>query len=306
VTELDLADMTDTQYQQMVLSLTPAESLWEQERQSLLNQLAETRAVDQNRLERIQQLEQALDQTLITLEELKQQVQDQVLLEHQLAYTEEFSRVQQQAIAKLNEQLVQHRYQLNQKTQDSGDIAQTSELEKSLGSSSSDLKQLPVPSPATELTHQQVVQVSLQHFCQELAAERDTYRQKVAAFEQQVAEMQEHILQQEQQAREYEAAVQHWKDKNNASYRYALHLKNLLEQIVTDQSVTKLSASRGSLDSSADRLPTLEPNVLLPSLLMAFHALPTSETERSTLADAGLSDDLPAFLTRRRRNYRAS
>lgn len=79
----------------------------DQERQTLLAELEHLRSLEHNRLERISLLEQALDQALTSLDDLKRQMRDQQILENQLAATEDFSHVQQQAIAKLKLQLTQ-------------------------------------------------------------------------------------------------------------------------------------------------------------------------------------------------------
>lgn len=77
--------------------------------QGLLDELAQARALDHERLARIYHLEQALDQALACLDDLRLQIHDQEFLEAQLATTEEFAYVQQQAIARLKLQLAQQR-----------------------------------------------------------------------------------------------------------------------------------------------------------------------------------------------------
>ena len=74
---------------------------------ALVDELAQTRSLEQERIVRIHQLEQALDQALAYMEELRLQVQDQELIEAQLAATEKFASVQQQAIARLKLRLKQ-------------------------------------------------------------------------------------------------------------------------------------------------------------------------------------------------------
>ena len=77
--------------------------------QAVLDELAQAQALDHDRVARIYHLEQALDQALACIEGLKLQVHDQEFLEAQLATTEEFAYVQQQAIARLKLQLNQQR-----------------------------------------------------------------------------------------------------------------------------------------------------------------------------------------------------
>lgn len=81
------------------LTVTPTEY------QALLDELTQAQNLDQERLTRIRDLEQALDQALACLSELRSNVRDQTILETQLASTEEFASVQQQAIAQLKRQL---------------------------------------------------------------------------------------------------------------------------------------------------------------------------------------------------------
>lgn len=73
----------------------------------LLHELGQLRSQERERIARIHHLEQALDQALSCMDELRLQMQDQGLLETQLAATEKFASVQQQAIARLKARLKQ-------------------------------------------------------------------------------------------------------------------------------------------------------------------------------------------------------
>ncbi|MGD1907034.1 MAG: hypothetical protein ACFB0C_13700 [Leptolyngbyaceae cyanobacterium] len=64
-------------------------------------------SLDFKLVQRVCHLQQALDQALYSLEDLKKQVQDQQWLESQLATTEKYANVQEQAIAYLKSQLTQ-------------------------------------------------------------------------------------------------------------------------------------------------------------------------------------------------------
>jgi len=83
------------------LTLAPADY------QALLEELAQVQELDQERIARIRQLEQALDESLTCLDELRSQLKNQEFLEFQLATTEEFSQVQQQAIARFKLQITE-------------------------------------------------------------------------------------------------------------------------------------------------------------------------------------------------------
>ncbi|MEM7771761.1 MAG: hypothetical protein AAF327_14785 [Cyanobacteria bacterium P01_A01_bin.37] len=75
----------------------------------LLDELAKTQSLECQHIRRIYQLERALDQVLIYLEELKVKVRDRDDLHDQLLMTEDFAYVQQHAIAHLKKQLQHHK-----------------------------------------------------------------------------------------------------------------------------------------------------------------------------------------------------
>ncbi len=81
--------------------------------QTLLAEVAQLQKLDQERCTRIHHLEKALDQALACLEELRSQVHDQQFLEIQLANTEDYASVQQQAIARLKLQLAEQQAALD-------------------------------------------------------------------------------------------------------------------------------------------------------------------------------------------------
>lgn len=88
------------------LALVPADY------ETLLAELAQAQKRDQDRCTRIRHLEQALDQALACLEDMRSQVQDQQFLEIQLANTEEYASVQQQAITRLKFQIAEQQQAL--------------------------------------------------------------------------------------------------------------------------------------------------------------------------------------------------
>lgn len=69
-------------------------------------------ALIRKQLERIKDLERALDQSLASLEEVRVQLVDQHFLENQLAATEEIANIQQRAISQLKQQLSQQQQTL--------------------------------------------------------------------------------------------------------------------------------------------------------------------------------------------------
>ncbi|EKQ70584.1 hypothetical protein OsccyDRAFT_0882 [Leptolyngbyaceae cyanobacterium JSC-12] len=83
-----------------------------------VDEIENLRSLVHKQKERIHHLEQALDQSLISLEELRFQLINQEFLENQLASTEEIANIQQRAITQLKQQLAQQEQALEtQETQ---------------------------------------------------------------------------------------------------------------------------------------------------------------------------------------------
>jgi chromosome segregation ATPase len=355
--------------------------------------------IDQNL--RIQQMEQALDQCQVYINELKLQLADQQFLEEVLAKTEEASHIQQQAINSLRQQLGQHEgleqqlAELNQskleievalaaieaesqtaqaqleemktqleqeqtqaqttqgaleqkiaalqtrvetkeaesqalqisalqrtdqiarlKTQigqfeaDIGDrqhqinalesrVQRTKEviaaqqdiisaLQQNQGTDSSKNKviqsmsktllnaQNKMESLEAEFSSQRLLHAQLQHYSQELEGKTGEYQKRASQLEKQVAEMQEQILHQAQQSSEYEAAIQHWKDRCLNAEQSVLQLKTVIEQLLTDRNLTDLLPTDSIVDAAA------------------INAADSDQLEK------GMKFDLPAFLYLRR------
>jgi hypothetical protein len=377
--------------------------LWEQQYQALLAELAQAQHLAQKRLERIYQLEQALDESLASLQTLKLQVVDQQLLEAQLAATEETSNIQQQAIHQLKRQLTQQQQMVETQIQETQAREQTFqelltatevltqaqqvELERlrsqiahdwaegqahqvrlelqlvSLQSTLSDQQQRVADLEAQVLSARSLAaslevqldeaQGQIQSLSQNLAdrqasltqletelhqayaalaeqqalitrleqnqsANRDQnaailslnrelalaqarieeliqHQGRSTDLEKQTTEMQEQILKQAKQASEYEAAVQHWKDRCLASQDHALRLQELLTPLLA-------KLSNGAAEGSKAEVEALLGELLqsLRSPTMSDPApTPPKSTPRSTTVD------LPEFLAKRRRSYRS-
>jgi len=82
--------------------------------EDVLAELLHQRSLTQGQTERIRHLEQALDQSLSCLNDLRLQLADQQFLEAHLASTEAISNIQQQAIVQLKHQLTQQQETLEQ------------------------------------------------------------------------------------------------------------------------------------------------------------------------------------------------
>lgn len=287
---------------------------------------------------RIQQLESALKQCQIYINELKALLSDQEFLESQLASTEEYSHIQQKAIAALRDQLLQQRthdqdldilrdqraalssqvdYQEKALSELQGQFSevqqevtrlqsanrkldaelqlalvtdvestqqriiaqQTNErlrheirnLEEQLkvlkdraikhdagqkryltiisalknSHKSDSQKNLAIKNMSSallmaqdtitklenELSSQCLMQAQLQQLSHELEENVKANIDRIDAQERQIAEMQEQILHQAQEAREYETAVQHWKDKSEKYESLLGQLFNLLDTL---------------------------------------------------------------------------
>lgn len=393
--------------------------MWQQEHEALLAELLQLRSLTQEQVERIQNLEQALDQSLKSLGELRVQVVDQQFLEAQLASTEEISNVQQQAITRLKLQLTQQQQALDaqfaeiqardrtvqellaametltqaqkaelehlrsQLVRDRSSVQsyrsrletqlsdlqstfdlhqqqrldlesrslsnrvlitslevwltqaiaqvkdlsqqeglqqeqaalnqlkatlqqactvlqnqQTEPIAESAGSpnSPSDLSesteqelataQTKIEELETEIAKQVTTQAMLQHACQELEMERDRQQARIAELEHQATDMQEQILKQAKQSSEYEAAIQHWKDRYWSNCNQIQHLKETLEQAVPNPPAELLEMLAGLLEPMA-------PVSSNPPAL----AISSQSRQDPTI-------DLPEFLLRRR-NYKS-
>lgn len=276
-----------------------AQQRWEQEHQQLEQELAQAQQLTHHHVKRVTHLEQALDQAMTCLEELRQQLQEQEMLEAQLAVTEEFANVQQQAIVRL-------KYQLSQETggmvdSDGTDLScaassanrgpAASELEQTLLTAQAQIKAL-----SQEVEDRATLQARLQHTCQELTTERDSLQSRMSTLEQQNAELQEQILKQVKQISDYETGVQHWKDRYLMAQQKTAQLSFLLESLLAGQRLETINATE------------LE-QMLIEGLKVAQSddregEIPTPDTVNLLDASARIAADvnIPEFLLRRRRS----
>lgn len=261
----------------------------------LTAELAQMRSLTRNQMERIWQLEQALDETSKIADGFKRQLVDQDFLERQLAATEEIANIQQQAIGQLKQQLVvpeqkvgadQGRDQVYQGLLDAAEtsvkIRQTDRV-----------RQLPslISTDCTETLRQRLVELDsqlakrtatqalLHQACQELESDRDRNLARIGELERQTAEMQEQVLSQAQQASEDETAVQHWKDRFKTAQDRVAQLKVLLEPDLSPAVAEVLAAIQA---------------------LAAPEPLGRSSPLKPAAGNPDLKIDLPDFLTRRR------
>jgi chromosome segregation ATPase len=266
--------------------------------QNLTVELAQMRSLARSQMERIWQLEQALDEVSKMFDLVKAQLVDQTFLEQQLAATEEIANIQQQAISHLKQKLIVLEQKVGEAQERDQAYQGMLDAAETLTKAQPVSRDLPlVGDPEIVKLKQQLAEVSAQlakrtatqallhQACQELEGERERNLARIAELERQAAEMQEQILRQAQQASEYETAVQHWKNRC---------------QSIQDQ-VTQLKANLPQLGEV--------PPVVMEALeaIQALAAPPEQMIRRSTTAHPELKPDLPDFLTHRRyRNRQAA
>jgi chromosome segregation ATPase len=83
-----------------------------------------------------------------------------------------------------------------------------------------------------QLAKQNSIQAKLHQAVQLVDAEHVASKSRLRELEQQTVDMQEQILQQACQSAEYEAAIQHWKDKALHHQRHALQLSSALDRFL--------------------------------------------------------------------------
>ncbi|NET47560.1 MAG: hypothetical protein F6K09_02305 [Merismopedia sp. SIO2A8] len=227
---------------------------------------------------RILHLEQALDQALIYLKELREQVKNQSQLEEQLASMEDYAYVQYQAITHLQAQVAQ--YQTTLSEQDTVIVELTSDT--TLTKSNEGNSQLEVQQ-GRDILQQENAQ--WKHACQELQQECDRQHRKLASLEQEKATMQEQILQQVRRLDEGETAIQYWKDQHTLRQQ---QLQQLIQRVLgvlerkqnaeTVQDPLDVSELLGILNSiqieqpsSPSFPPTTANSLALPDFLVRRH-----------------------------------
>ncbi|XGV99239.1 MAG: hypothetical protein ACAF41_09925 [Leptolyngbya sp. BL-A-14] len=158
--------------QHATIALESQRRQWEQEQEFLRTELRQARSHSHEQLERIRHLEQALDQSVASLREMRLQAVDQQLLEAQLASTEEISNIQQQAIARLKLQLAQQQQALD------AQLVETQTRDRSLQTLLHTMEAL------TQAQQQELTQLQTQIACD---------RADVQAYQHQLEEQLEHL-----------------------------------------------------------------------------------------------------------------
>jgi predicted nucleic acid-binding Zn-ribbon protein len=225
---LETQAMIDALKQQATAELDYQRQLWEQEHAALLSELMQARSLAQEQVERIRHLEQALDQSLVSLKEMRLQVVDQQFLEAQLASTEEISNIQQQAIIRLKLQLAEQQQTLD--TQLAEAQARDRNLHELL---------------ATMETLTQTQQVDLEQLRSQITQDRAEVQTYQAALEKQLADFQAAFDTQQQRILDLEAQAL-------SARTQAGELESRLEQ--AQHRVSELSQNLGDRQTTIQQL----------------------------------------------------
>jgi chromosome segregation ATPase len=188
----------------------------------LQTQLAQTEELNQQRTEQLTLLKSRSQQLEA---DLRNQQQNLNLAEANLQRTKEILISQQDVLGTLQQG----------NGSDSSKNTVIQKMSKSLLQSQNKIEAL-----ESEVVAYRLAQAKLQHYSHEWEEKSELSQKRTSQLERQVAEMQEQILQQAQQARELETAVQHWKTRGQSSEQHVAQLREILEHLLTDRSLADL------------------------------------------------------------------
>lgn len=181
----------------------------------------------QHELELVQsQLRQSHDQTSLYQSQIHQ-------LESQLEERQQALNDLEERLQRSNGMILSHQDMINALQEAQGSESNKNKviqgLSKTLLNTQNKLREI-----ETDYGNQHLQQAKLQHYAQEIETRSSQQQVRVHTLEQQVAEMQEQILHQAQQAREQETAVQHWKDRYYASEQMIDQLRCVVAKLLAD------------------------------------------------------------------------
>ena len=215
---------------------------------------------------RILTLEHALDQALLVIADLRGQLKDQQILEDQLSETELFSHIQQKAIVSLQKQLEDYADRLSQYKEIHDRQSQTIDrVQDDLALTSLKKEELEV-----QIAHLVRREAHLQQQYHEFVELCDRQQTRTQMLEKQTTDLQEQVLQQVQQLREQETAIQHWRGRCESIYN---QLHEVISQYELDQEVPlsqlkeALGYLAGLVESDRFSLPLPHPKIELPRFL---------------------------------------
>lgn len=148
---------------------------------------------------------------------------------------------------------------------------------------------------------QNSIQARLQQSLQLAEAEYSTTKSRLQELEQQVHELQEQVLQQACQTAEYEAAIQHWKDKALEHQRHAMQLSSTLDRFLESK-----DKEPDVVEDAKTKTPLPIPEFIISSESRSEalgNSKPTSPTitkAKESRSSSNNKIDLPSFLVRQR------
>ncbi|WP_019501878.1 hypothetical protein [Pseudanabaena sp. PCC 6802] len=149
-------------------------------------------------------------------------------------------------------------------------------------------------------TKQNSVQARLQQSLQLAEAEHSTTQARLQELEQQIHDLQEQVLQQACQTAEYEAAIQHWKDKALGHQRHAMQLSSTLDRFLEQSKEPDVMEDL----QTKTALPVPEIPVRSETRSEAIGsskpASPTIAKAKESRSPGNNKIDLPSFLVRQR------
>jgi chromosome segregation ATPase len=154
----------------------------------------------------------------------------------------------------------------------------------------------------SQLAKQNSIQARLQQAIQLVEAEHVMTKSRMQDLEQQTSDLQEQVLQQACQTAEYEAAIQHWKDKALHHQRHALQLSTALDRFLESkgEDIKVLQQPSESVATSAIASERRTPQPQFES----YNSKPSSPVIGNGNAKESRSPnskiELPAFLVRQR------
>jgi peptidoglycan hydrolase CwlO-like protein len=288
----------------------------------------------QRQINRIRDLEHALDQSLASLDELRLQIVDQNFLEHQLASTEEYANVQEQAIHQLRLQFESQKAELEAQIRQTQDqlgaaeaLAQTQQLELERLRTRS----IPLPEDAPEQLGKNATETEPKPRGLQKAKPhewltpkdwlRHTPKERVVELENQVQELEVQVAKQiTTQAMLQQACQELERDREHSQHRIAeleQYAAEMQEQILSQ--AQQASEYETAVQHWKNRFYDIQDQALalkkwleeqgsaLPEEITEFLAsleeVPTAEpqsTPRRNPFNEDLKIDLPDFLARRR------
>jgi chromosome segregation ATPase len=252
--ERDAHQQTQRHFAQQLADLQLQLEHKKSEELRLQTQLAQTEELNHQRTEQLATLKSRTQQLEA---DLRTQQQTLHLTEANLQRTKEILIAQQDVLGTLQQG----------NGSDSSKNTVIQKMSKSLLQSQNKIEAL-----EAEVNAYRLAQAKLQHYSQEWEEKSEISQKRTSLLEQQVAEMQEQILQQAQQARELETAVQHWKTRGQNSEQNVAQLKEVLEHLLTDHSLADLELALSG--SSADHWQAAAASAqLLNSLKAALSSL---------------------------------